>query len=59
MKQVMSFIEKQIPCQNLDYSVLGIINIKKCFILSTSVKFSIVVDDIHFIANSFSCTSTV
>ena len=54
MKQVISFIEKQISCQNLDYSVLGIINIKKCFILGTSVKFCIMVGDIHFIAESFS-----
>jgi len=50
----MSLIEKQIPCQNLNYSVLGSINIKKCFILITYLNFGTMVDDFYFIADSFS-----
>ncbi|MGB5920641.1 MAG: hypothetical protein WBH36_00320, partial [Syntrophobacteria bacterium] len=35
MKQVMYVIQKQIPCQNLKYSILSIVNMKNAFILNT------------------------
>ena len=35
MKQVMYVIQKQIPCQNLKYSIFSIVNMKNAFILNT------------------------
>ena len=35
MKQVMYMIQKQIPCQNLEYFILGTINMKNSVILTT------------------------
>ena len=34
MKRAMYFIQKQIPCQNLEYSIFGIVNMKKKFNIS-------------------------